>query len=234
VAAVAPVGDAQVARAAHWGTARGARGLLVTDWGDRGHLQPPSVSWAGFLTAADLAWNADAQSRWEDDFGPGRRLLARQLGSGVITLASAAAFCGCLVRNASALSVLLTKFDQPFPPLELATLTIEGLRKAIWAAVHGGISARTNAPRLGDGVSVQELSWAGELMRFACFLGEARLEAGDGRPLEALAAHKRAKLAEFLAPLIDVHRRLWLERSRPGGLDRSARWLERILEALQA
>jgi len=41
-------------------------------------------------------------------------------------------------------------------------------------------------------------------------------------------------LAEFLAPLIERHRELWILRSRPGGLDRSARWLERILAALRA
>jgi hypothetical protein len=45
--------------------------------------------------------------------------------------------------------------------------------------------------------------------------------------------HRRAALAALLEPLIAEHRSLWLQRSRPGGLDRSARWLERILEALR-
>ena len=31
--------------AAQVGLARGASGYLITDWGDNGHMQPPSVSW---------------------------------------------------------------------------------------------------------------------------------------------------------------------------------------------
>ena len=71
-------------------------------------------------------------------------------------------------------------------------------------------------------------------MRFACALGIARLEAADGRPLHELADSTRGRLAGQLEPLVAEHRALWLERSRPGGLDRSARWLERILASLRA
>ncbi len=35
-----------------------ALGMIVTDWGDMGHLQYLPVSWAGILTAATYAWNS--------------------------------------------------------------------------------------------------------------------------------------------------------------------------------
>ncbi len=35
-----------------------ALGMIVTDWGDMGHLQYLPVSWAGILTAAAYAWNS--------------------------------------------------------------------------------------------------------------------------------------------------------------------------------
>ncbi len=35
-----------------------ALGMIVTDWGDMGHLQYLPVSWAGVLTAAAYAWNS--------------------------------------------------------------------------------------------------------------------------------------------------------------------------------
>ena len=44
--------------AAEVGRVQGATGYLLTDWGDNGHLQPPSVSFAPLLDAAGLAWNA--------------------------------------------------------------------------------------------------------------------------------------------------------------------------------
>src|SRR5690606_38885323 len=42
------------------GRARGARGFLLTDWGDNGHLQPPSASWAPLVYGAALAWGLEA------------------------------------------------------------------------------------------------------------------------------------------------------------------------------
>ena len=38
------------------------QGLLVTDWGDMGHLQQPPVSDPGFATAAAFGWCVDAHA----------------------------------------------------------------------------------------------------------------------------------------------------------------------------
>jgi hexosaminidase len=43
--------------AATSGYENGALGLLLTDWGDYGHLQPFSVSYLGILVGATFAWN---------------------------------------------------------------------------------------------------------------------------------------------------------------------------------
>jgi len=223
---------ANVHSAAKWGAARGAKGLLVTDWGDRGHLQPPSVSWSGYLVAASLSWNPVVPRPLGTMVG---RHFDQDLTASILALGQAAVLCDRPVRNASALSVLLTRFDEPFPPPELRGLTLAGLRSAEHVAELAGSWARRKTPPAMDGtLESRELSWASELLRFACMLGEARLEAGDGKPLCGLRPHARLRLANFLVPIIAEHRRLWLERSRPGGLDRSARWLERILEALRA
>jgi hypothetical protein len=236
---------ANVRSAAHWGAARGARGLLITDWGDRGHLQPPFASLPGFLTAADLAWNPDA-SVWTE------RALSDRLDAHlypehicfpdhVVRLGRAAAFCGSRVRNASPLSVLLTRFDAPFPPPELGEDVLGQLAHVEEMLASPYLDALVAGPRSADPVAPQtararlvsrEIRWAGALMRFACNLGVERFLVGDGRPVQTLAA--RTSLAEQLAPLIAEHRALWPERSRPGGLDRSSRWLERILAALRA
>src|SRR5262249_33232058 len=39
----------------------GARGMLVTDWGDAGRWQPPVVSLPGLCLGAALAWASDSQ-----------------------------------------------------------------------------------------------------------------------------------------------------------------------------
>ncbi len=247
---------ANVESAARWGAARGARGLLVTDWGDRGHLQPPFASWPGFLHAANQAWNPDGA-------GPSglERLRATSRAHTTVLnrldfvhadlpldLGRVAGLSEARVRNASALSILLTKFDAPFPPPELAELHPHALsqidefleRRVAQAAVSWKVLQHApRDPRLRDDAAAarlleRELRWSAALLRFACALGFERTLCGDGRPLQALPERARHALAERLAPLIAEHRCLWLERSRPGGLDRSARWLERILAALRA
>jgi len=240
---------ANITSAAHWGARRGARGLLVTDWGDRGHLQPPSVSLPGFLVAADQAWNPDATHAASTPlFGRLGRNVARAFPLEALELARIPGDLPTPLRNASPLSVLLTKFDHPFPLPELAGLALDDLAHArartepvlarltrrldhlaSQPAERARILERTRAPR-----QLRELRWSAALLRFACDLGTARLTAADGRPLSALPASTRGALADALAPLIAEHRTLWLESSRPGGLDRSARWLERVLAALQS
>lgn len=235
---------ANITSAAHWGAKRGARGLLVTDWGDRGHLQPPSVSLPGFAVAADQAWNPEA----ELDVG-GRTFgrLGRLASHDALELARVPADLPTPLRNASPLSVLLTKFDQPFPLPELAGLSLESLGRARaraqavlahldrrlnhiagHAEERARILERTREPR-----QLRELRWAAALLCFSCDLGTTRLLAGDSRPVSSLPATTRSTLADDLAARIAEHRTLWLESSRPGGLDRSARWLERVLEALR-
>ena len=46
--------------AAEVGRARGAGGYLITDWGDNGHLQPPSVSFGPLVFGGAVSWSLDA------------------------------------------------------------------------------------------------------------------------------------------------------------------------------
>jgi hypothetical protein len=48
---------ANLRSAADVGRRHGARGYLITDWGDWGHPQPLAVSWPMYLAGAALAWN---------------------------------------------------------------------------------------------------------------------------------------------------------------------------------
>jgi hypothetical protein len=49
---------ANLRRAASAGRRHGARGYLITDWGDGGHPQPLAVSWPPLLAGAALGWCA--------------------------------------------------------------------------------------------------------------------------------------------------------------------------------
>ncbi len=49
-----------LADAAEVGRAHGSRGYLIADWGDNGHLQPPSVSFGPILYGGAVSWCLDS------------------------------------------------------------------------------------------------------------------------------------------------------------------------------
>ncbi len=62
---------ANIRQAAEQGLARGAKGLLLTDWGDCGHLQQEPVTWPALALTGLCAWNPGTASlsdamRWCD------------------------------------------------------------------------------------------------------------------------------------------------------------------------
>lgn len=52
--------------AAVTGKRYGAKGLLLTDWGDGGHMNPLPVSYPAYLYAAALSWRAEEKSEKEE------------------------------------------------------------------------------------------------------------------------------------------------------------------------
>lgn len=224
--------------AAVHGRAAGASGYLVTDWGDRGHLQPPFASAAGLLLGAGCAWNASSARGRAADLP---RLLdahvfldsAGVLGRAAIDLGNVYQETGSPSTNGSALFFLLAFADQPLPHARMPGLAIEGLERALASIleIRAGLAGARSA--LPDGeIVVAEMRFAADLLAWTCRFGRARLETDAGAPVAAIPEAVRAALREELAPLAAEHRRLWNLRNRPGGLAESASWLARPLALL--
>lgn len=207
--------------AAETGLARGASGYLITDWGDNGHMQPPSVSFAPLAYGAALAWGLAANRDlalaqaldafvFEDEAGV--------LGVTLETLGGLYAGTGKLGLNGSPL------FTELVPGGLLGALgnadaagtghVIEQLDAAIAVLAR----ARPAAP---DGaLVVRELQQAARLARHGAF----RIARGAGFPCPS-----DAELRRDLAEAIAEQRACWLLRSRPGGLADSLARLETTL-----
>ncbi len=226
---------ANLESAAAEGLRAGARGFLVTDWGDRGHLQPPIVSWPGIVASAALSWNASSAGAVrarldelldEHVFGheaPGLGKLLLGLGDVYRTTRARS-------TNGSPLFFLVAFADQKFPHERVQNLTREGLLEALESITQQRVrlEGRRAAPR----GAADELRWVAAMLAFACRLGVTRLSAQDGAPLDALQPSERRRLARELEELLEEHRALWLESSRPGGLAESSGWLARPLALL--
>lgn len=229
---------ANLRSAALSGKAAGASGYLITDWGDRGHLQPLYASYAGIAAGAACAWNARGASSEDFDLAllldlHAFRDSARMLGRVATTLGDAYLTTGAASTNGSALFFLLAFADESLPHARMPGLCATDLQLTLETirACRADIE-RARPDRPDAAIVIDELRWAADVLAFACRFGIARLEGpADGR-VGDLDAAVRAALAAELAPLVRAHARVWLARNRPGGCVESAQWLARVAALL--
>lgn len=227
-----------LAEAARSAADSGALGVLITDWGDHGHLQPPAVSEVPLAAGAAFAWNADAARR------PEALPLARAadlhlfdepaggLADAAFRLGDAHRRAGTPDRNGAALFFLLVFAHQDLTHERYEGLTAEGLEQAE-EEVGEAAEAIRSVEGPADPFVVPELLWAARALEAACRIGRARLAVGRDRPLSDLPAAGRTALAERVGALVEEHAPLWLARSRPGGRIESVSRLERTLKLLR-
>ncbi len=227
-----------VAAAAAAGESSGASGLLITDWGDYGHLQPLPVSYPGLAAGAAAAWNPAAPVTrdelpalldhhvLEDPAGCAGRALA-DLGD---TYRAA----GGGNRNGTALFYLLLKPGRRMDELRSRSLERDGLEAA--RAANAAARAHLDGARMQipDAALVgDELRWAADAVDLACDLGLARLAAGRRTPVGGLDAPTRRRLGRGLEALVERRRVLWRARNRTGDLEHALSFLAPLRQALR-
>lgn len=233
----------------------GGRGMLLTDWGDNGHIPPPVLADPAIALAGAHSWNAaaalpdgPAPSPESSAFGWVRRfVLADALGRDREDAETSAQLSEALrllntldrhnptdIPNASILGVALFSFDNPNHSRFMDTLPPEpaaGVRHDL-LRIREHLAAAV--PRTERGRRHRE-----ELL-FAVDLGDYALQ------LLSAHRHRRGSAvmeAEEAAQVHEAVRRgygdlsarlttLWTRRSRPGGLERSLGELAKAANAL--
>lgn len=209
--------------AAESGLAAGASGYLVTDWGDNGHLQPASISFGPLVYGGAVSWCAETNADLDVAAVSDRLVFGDEsgvLGAVLDTLGRQWGRTGRTAFNASPLQAALCVGQWLFvsgrPDVD-ATL---GVVEAIDGALTDLAGAR---PTCVDGdLVIREVSHAARMARHGALRILAR--AGVEGPTDET-------LRDELRLLIDEYRELWLERSRPGGVDDSVAHLEATLAA---
>jgi hypothetical protein len=227
-----------IENAAKNGKASGAVGLLNTDWGDNGHLQPLPVSYLGYMAGAAAGWNA--ATAWDEvDLPAMLDLFAFQDEAGVMgkvayDLGNVYRLVGVEPANASALFLLLLNPDRPIEGGWGTELSASGLEEALDAIAEIRIRlTRAQMARDDAALIVDEFAWAADALAWGARLGLARLEYGALETAASLPAAVREALAASMRDLLERHRALWLRRSRPGGLEDSAGRLEQVIQLLE-
>ncbi len=207
--------------AARVGRESGAGGFLITDWGDNGHLQPPSVSVPPLVYGAAVSW-CEESNRDLDLAAVVDRFVfedrAGALGGVLEDLGALTEGTGLIGINASPLQTALVG-GGVLPSVGQARAsgvraTLEGLDRA-----SAGIARSRPVCRDGELVR-RELLQAVRLARHGAW--RIARSAGFECPSDR-------ELGQDLAEAIEEQRGCWLERSRPGGLNDSLAGLEATL-----
>jgi hypothetical protein len=219
------------------GRTHGAVGLLMTDWGDNGHWQPPSVSLLPLAYGIAAAWNVDATCAAEGEAAlvaaAGLHLLRDEGDAARVALALGRLdrLLPTRIHNSHALFHLL---QHPFGGEGDAVLEradADTWRHAL-AAVRVEIDtqlalledANPQAPIAAD--MVRELRWAAALLEHAAERGLWLLDGKPAARAELLAADAQA--------LLDEYTQLWALSSRPGGFAESVAPLHALVAGYSA
>ena len=219
-----------IAEAVDGALEQGASGLLLTDWGDRGHLQYLPISEPGFASAAAQSWCRGANASIDLEAALDAHCFddrAGVLGGVLHDLGNAYLKIGPQFPNLSTLVLHLY-----FPQMQVGRSFTDGITlgevdDAVDVLADASARLSLAQPARADGrLVIDELQAAISLVELLARDLRARL-AVDGW-LTSVPEQTRRRLADELAPLIARHRTLWLARNRPGGLDDSAAWLEHL------
>lgn len=213
--------------AAVQGRAFGATGYLMTDWGDYGHRQYAPASYGPLLYGAGLAWCRASNEKIDVGGEVDRRVLGdRACGladlwaqAGDVYLAT-----GVTLKNRTVLfGVMEKKLDEV---RTIPGLTVAGLRKA-QARITSiqRASKRIKCKSAESKAAMAELKLTLRVLAHACRRGISALN----QKRKSLSGKLTAELAKDMREIIAEHRRLWLVRNRPGGLQSSLGYYQDLL-----
>ncbi len=214
----------------------GALGILMTDWGDNGHVQPYPLQLPPLVFSAGLAWNPLEN---DDDrlpfaflaLAPGG-LEDSRLAEALERLGRIHAKLGPDAHNNTLFGVSLLTFDVDEYHRQLTEHTFDDawVRSELTAArelAHAAKATGGNATERA--LLTAEIELAADLAEFALDLIPIhRGVAADQGVSDFESLQRRA------ADLEAEHRRQWLRRFRRGGLDDSSTYLWKALRALEA
>jgi hexosaminidase len=237
----------------------GAKGILITDWGDGGHWQCSSISNAGFSYGAALAWNADSQDEidlqayldlfiYEDDH--------HIMGDFTLKLGNYYLLEGFSVMNRTITNLFI---GLGMMPRERYTMILDNIATYLAPFMNEKEKAHLEQRILNrseyqyDELENYFIELKSKLDKHAMKRSDAQLveeefinaihllEVGVGlikfinlnrETSEKNQQDSIRKIEEKLTQVISEHKRLWLLRNKPGGLDKSLAPLEKLRKEL--
>lgn len=215
------------------GKAHGAIGFLITDWGHYGHVQPTSVSYAGFSFGAALSWNVEQNLKIDLAAALNRFVFFdrnHKMGQFVLDIGNYKFQEKQTVYDGTGIfrTLYYSRLEDDNP--DLLFLKLPDVRREDFEAVIAYVERIYKAldeaeMQCTDGKLVDaEYRNAKQLILHGAKLGLFKLDTHSQEDTNRLLA----ELSEDIASFILQFKSLWLKRNRMGGLDESVRRLEEL------
>jgi len=221
---------ANILKGAREGKINGASGFMISEWGDNGHWQQFPVALPGFLLGAAAAWNPGAAESF-DSVGQ----LACHVFDGDRGMAEAVLLLGEVweksnraLHNVSLPFLLLA--DPVYPYYRRDYPHFRNHRFDGEEELLNQAQALIDGSEKKDPLSAAEIQFTLDLLSHACRLGRLQMATPD-LLIRQIAGGERKQLHSELELLMERYQKLWLLRSRPGGLKDSLGRLEQLRDS---
>ncbi len=216
------------------GLKAGATGFMVTEWGDMGHHQQAPVTLLALAEAANSAWNADSVSTYNSRSGS-----LNCFGDSTGNIAKWLEKLGDVDYFLRLKSGLQDEHGNP-TPLRNCTCLFKELHTPLSdKSLSGSLEEWQQVSEMLEEISgefpvslpkqiADELKFTIEAARVACEI--AVLRRSETKRVEKV----NVMLTDHIRELSVEHRRLWLLRSREGGLGDSCSYFDSIIEKLKS
>ncbi len=222
---------ANLVSAAVHGRENGAAGFLNTDWGDKGHWQYQPISYASYAYGAGLSWNI--QNNRDMDIGGyldefifmDKKKATTQ---NILDMGNYYLLENCKIFNRTLISkILYSDLDEMKP--------LEGVDESVFTNI--GIYIEEIVKRLDfaemhspDAVLVDgELRNTCRIVLHGARLAKLKILLKSGAPCERIDETAIGMISD-MDEIMENHRKLWLARNRPGGLEESLKGMRHLKE----
>lgn len=228
-------GVANIVNATTNGKKYGAYGVLMTDWGDLGHMQPFTVAFPTYVYGAAMSWACEKN----EDINIAEVLNthvfkdeSNEFGKALMTLTNAYKAGGdedLLAPYFNLVNRTLEKFEDHYNTKNYDMSKLPGVREEIAKSVK--ILENANPTSYDGKAAIQEMKTAAKLTDFMCRVMIERSKVKDGNIFN-IPFSTRKDFANEFEDIISEFSSTWVLRNREGGLNDTNKFFHDIVKIL--
>lgn len=215
----------------------GAKGFLITDWGDYGTWQPFTFSQPGYLYGAALAWAVDKNKSIPLDDYLSYYVFndsSGQSGRAVCEIGNSPDYSGVEIANQGVLFIALQKVEFPLSEhYKLKEIELKNMYSSL-KLLNRELENLKSSSMVGDDreLTIEEVTHGISILKHSCNMIVAKLKSGDNG-LEYIDENVLQNLHNDIKIIIENHNKLWIKKNRKGGLADSSEKFEKIMLAYE-